>query len=55
MVENTECYCGSCTSAAALSARFPSIRSYGYESQSKHALRTTAEAPESAIPVRFPG
>jgi hypothetical protein len=40
---------------AAPSTHFPSSHSYGYASQSKHALRTTTEAPSSEIPVRDAG
>jgi len=46
------CYFGSCTSAAALGTHFPSRDSYGYLCQSKHAPRTTADAPDSEILVR---
>jgi hypothetical protein len=48
----TVCYFGSCTSAPALGTHFPSRDSYGYLCQSKHAPRTTADAPDSEILVR---
>jgi hypothetical protein len=51
----TVCYFGSCTPAAALGTRLPSRDSYGYLCQSRHAPRTTADAPESEILVRYPG
>ncbi len=49
------CYFGSCTSAPALGTHFPSRDSYGYLCQSKHAPRTTADAPDSEILVRHAG
>ncbi len=51
----TVCYFGSCTSAAALGTRHPSRDSYGYLCQSRHAPRTTADAPDSEILLRYPG
>ena len=51
----TVCYFGSCTPAAALGTRLPSRDSYGYLCQSRHAPRTTADAPDSEILVRYPG
>ena len=51
----TVCYFGSCTPAAALGTYFPSTDSYSYRCQSKHAPRTTADAPDSEILVRNPG
>ncbi len=51
----TVCYFGSCTPAAALGTRLPSRDSYSYLYQSRHALRTTADAPDSEILVRYPG
>ena len=48
-------YFGSCTPAAALGTRLPSRDSYGYLCQSRHAPRTTADAPDSEILVRYPG
>ena len=51
----TVCYFGSGTPAPALGTRFPSRDSYGYLSQSKHAPRTTADAPGSEILVRHAG
>jgi len=51
----TMCYFGSCTPAAALDTRLPSRDSYGYLCQSRHAPRTTANAPDSEILVRYPG
>ena len=51
----TGCYFGSCTPAAALGTYLPSTDSYGYRCQCKHAPRTTADAPDSEIPVRYPG
>jgi len=47
------CYFGSCTSAPVLGTHFPSRDSYGYLCQSKHAPRTTADAPDSEILVRY--
>ncbi len=46
---------GAGTPVAAPSTRFPSSHSYGYASQSKHALRTTTDAPSSEILVRNAG
>ncbi len=46
---------GAGTPVAALSTRFPSSHSYGYASQSKHALRTPTDAPSSEILVRNAG
>jgi hypothetical protein len=51
----TVCYFGSCTPAPALGTHFPSRDSYGYLCQSKHVPRTTADAPDSEILVRYPG
>ena len=51
----TVCYFGSCTPAAALGTRLPSSDSHGYLCQSRHAPRTTADAPDSEILVRYPG
>ena len=67
----TVCYFGSCTSAAALRTYFaykdvgrereqgrgssPSTDSYGYRCQCKHAPRTTADAPDFEILVRYAG
>jgi hypothetical protein len=51
----TVCYFGSCTPAAALGTRLPSRDSYGYLCESRHAPRTTANAPDSEILVRYPG
>jgi hypothetical protein len=51
----TVCYLGSCTPAAALGTRLPSRDSYGYLCQSRHAPRTTANAPDCEILVRYPG
>jgi hypothetical protein len=51
----TVCYFGSCTPAAALGTRLPSRDSYGYLCQSRHAPRTTADAPDSEILVTHPG
>ena len=51
----TACYFGSCTPAAALGTRLLSTDSYGYLCQSRHAPRTTADAPDSEILVRYPG
>jgi hypothetical protein len=51
----TVCYFGSCTPAAALGTRLPSRDSHGYLCQSRHAPRTTADAPDSEILVRYPG
>ena len=51
----TVCYFGSCTPAAILGTRLPSRDSYGYLCQSRHAPRTTADAPDSEILVRYPG
>jgi hypothetical protein len=48
-------YFGSCTPAAALGTHLPSRDSYGYLCQSRHAPRTTADAPDSEILVRYPG
>ena len=48
-------YFGSCTSALALGTHFPFRDSYGYLCQSKHAPRTTADAPGSEILVRNAG
>jgi hypothetical protein len=50
----TVCYFGSCTPAAALGTRLPSRDSYSYLCQSRHAPRTTADAPDSEI-LRNPG
>jgi len=46
---------GSCTPAAALGTRLPSTDSYSYLCQSRHAPRTTADAPDSEILVRYSG
>jgi hypothetical protein len=51
----TVCYFGSCTPAAALGTRLPSRDSSRYLCQSRHAPRTTADAPDSEILVRHPG
>ena len=51
----TVCYLGSCTPAAVLGTHFPSRASYGYLCQSKHAPRTTADAPDSEILVTHAG
>jgi hypothetical protein len=54
----TVCYFGSGTPAAALGTRLPSRDSYGYLCQSRHAPRTTADAPDSEIRraiIRKPG
>ena len=48
-------YFGSCTPAAALGTRLPSTDSYGYLCQSRHAPRTTVDAPDSEILVKYPG
>ena len=51
----TVSYFDSCTPAAALGTRLPSRDSYGYLCQSRHAPRTTADALDSEILVRYPG
>ena len=48
-------YFGSCTPAAPLGTRLPSRDSYGYLCQSRPAPKTTADAPDSEILVRYPG
>jgi hypothetical protein len=53
--KKSDCYFGSCASAAPNSTNLPSQGSFGYLAQSRLALLSTADTPESEILVRVRG